>query len=173
MSAHADPQPYPPWASSILHFPSPVYYQCGDFPAYCLRVLGLFNWPKPPRNAGNSLIPLVSGFPCHGTLALNCCLFVYIYVCMGTHALFFWAALRERTEIEVHCCYLSLTLLQLLNSSPPVDIFEAFCQHKIKDFLSLNFIILISYFFPQNLQWDLLSLVSYNLQAAQHLGVPI
>lgn len=68
---------------------------------------------------------------------------------------------------------LLLTLLQLLNSSPPVDIFEAFCQYKIKDFLSLNFIILISYFFPQNLQWDLLSLVSYNLQAAQHLGVPI
>lgn len=143
LSAHADPQPFCPWPSSIHHFPSPVYYWSRDFPTYCLRVLSLFNWPKTPHllwNADNSLISIVSGFPCHGILPSNCWLFMCVHF-LGS----FEGENRDRTTL-----LLSPTSLQLLQQQPSSSYFWGLCQNKIKNFLSLNFITYC--FFSQNLQ---------------------
>lgn len=129
LSAHADPHPFCPWPSFILHFPSPVYYWSRDFPAYCLWVPNFFNWAKAPHllwNAGNSLIPLVSEFPCHGILPFNWWLFMCIHF-LGS----FEGENRDRRSSLLP----SPTLLQLLQQQPSSTHFWGFCQNKIKNFL--------------------------------------
>lgn len=63
-------------------------------------------------NADRSLIPSVSAFSGHGIRALNCCQFMCIYEWTLPPCL--RAALREETEMKVHCYHHSPTLQQLL-----------------------------------------------------------